>query len=262
MVNKIFKLGLIIISIIALIFILTPILFLVFRGVFLLYDCLKEREVLFSIKLSLITSIISTVIVIAVAIPIGYSLSRLNFKFKKFISILFYIPMSMPHLILGIALLIVCGNSITGRFLQRLGLDFIFTIKGIILAQVFVNISFAIKMLKASVDKVSKKLEFIGRTLGCDRFKNFIYIVIPLIKKEVLVAFMIVWSKALGEFGAVMLLVGITSMKTELLPTSIYLNVSTGNMDIAIGVATILIIISFLIILPFEILEENANARN
>lgn len=170
--------------------------------------------------------------------------------------------MSLPHLILGIALLLVCGNSFIGRFLQSIGLDFVFTVKGIVLAQVFVNISFSIKMLKTAIDGSNSKMEFVARTLGCSRFKCFYKVTLPLIKKDIISTLIITFSRALGEFGAVMLLVGTTRMRTEILPTSIYLNVSTGDMDIAIGVATILIIISMLTILPFEILEGKNNVRN
>ncbi|MCS4454765.1 hypothetical protein JTT01_10660 [Clostridium botulinum] len=64
------------------------------------------------------------------------------------------------------------------------------------------------------------------------------------------------WSRALGEFGAVMMVAGSTRMKTEIIPTSIFLNMSTGDLDTAIGVATILIIISLISIITFEIIDK------
>ena len=260
--NKLFKLGLILILILALIFTLTPIIFLIIRGVFTLKDCLLSEEIQFSIKLSFKTSILSTLICLFLALPVAYGFSRLHFKFKNIILTAMYIPMSLPHLILGIALLLVCGNSFLGRFLQSLGLDFVFTTEGIILAQVFVNISFAIKILKTAIDKSGEKVEFVARTLGCTKFKCFYKVTLPLIRKDILSTLVITFSRALGEFGAVMLLVGTTRMKTEILPTAIYLNVSTGDMDIAIGVSTILIIISMITILPFEILEGKNCVKN
>ncbi|MDQ0149747.1 ABC transporter permease [Eubacterium multiforme] len=237
-------------------------MFLVIRGVFTIKECLLSEEIQFALLLSFKTSIISTLICLIISLPVSFTLSRLDFKFKKIISTILYIPMSLPHLILGIALLLVCGNSFIGRFLQSIGLDFVFTVKGIVLAQVFVNISFSIKMLKTAIDGSNSKMEFVARTLGCSRFKCFYKVTLPLIKKDIISTLIITFSRALGEFGAVMLLVGTTRMRTEILPTSIYLNVSTGDMDIAIGVATILIIISMLTILPFEILEGKNNVRN
>ena len=262
MINKIFKLGLITLLVLTLIFTLTPILFLIIRGAYTIKECILSEEIRFAFKLSFQTSIISTLICMIVSLPVAYTLSRLEFKFKKFLCTVLYIPMSLPHLILGIALLLVCGNSFIGRFLESIGLDFVFTVRGIILAQVFVNISFSIKMLKTAIEGLDFKLEFVARTLGCTKVKCFYKIILPSIKRDILSTLMITFSRAIGEFGAVMLLVGTTRMKTELLPTSIYLNVATGDMDIAIGVATILIIVSILTILPFEILEGKSNARN
>lgn len=257
-----FKIGLILFLILTLIFTLTPIVFLVVKGVYNLKDCLLSEEIQFSIKLSFKTSILSTLICLFLALPAAYGFSKLNFKCKNILLTAMYIPMSLPHLILGIALLLVCGNSFLGNMLQSIGLDFVFTVKGIILAQVFVNLSFAIKILKTAIDKSGDKIEFVARTLGCTKFKCFYKVTLPLIKKDILSAFVIVFSRALGEFGAVMLLVGTTRMKTEILPTAIYLNVATGDMNIAIGVATILIIISIITILPFEVLEGKNYAKS
>lgn len=221
----------------------------------MLKETILSEEVMFSIKLSLKTSIISTIICLLLALPTAYALSRLKFKFKKVITLIIYLPMSLPHLISGIALLLLCGNSTTGRFLQSIGLDFVFTVKGIVLAQVFVNISFIIKLLKVGIEKSNSKMEFVARTLGCSEIKSFYKVTIPLISIDILSASIMTFLRALGEFGAVMILVGTTRMKTELLPTAIYLNVSTGDMDIAIGVATLLIIISLVFMIPFEMLE-------
>jgi len=115
---------------------------------------------------------------------------------------------------------------------------------------------FMIKILKTAVEDSGSKMEFISRTLGCSRFQSFIYVVIPQIKSSILSSAVIVWSRALGEFGAVIMLAGTTRMKTEVLPTAIFLNMSTGDLDIAIGTATILISISLLSMLLFEIIER------
>lgn len=219
-------------------------------------ECLLSEEIQFSIKLSLKTAVTSTFICMVLALPTAYALAKLDFKLKKLITLILYLPMSLPHLISGIALILVCGNSVTGRFLQSIGLDFVFTVKGIILCQVFVNLSFAIKVLKTGIEKSNSKMEFVARTLGCNKLQCFVKVSLPLIRKDLISGTMMTFSRALGEFGAIMILVGTTRMKTELLPTAIFLNVSTGDMDIAIGTATILIVISLLTMLPFEILDR------
>lgn len=217
------------------------------------------EEIQFAIRLSLKTSIISTTICLVLALPTAYALYKIDFKFKRIIKIILYLPMSLPHLISGIALILVCGNSPIGRFLQNIGLDFVFTVKGIILAQVFVNLAFTIKILLTAFEKSNYKMEFVARTLGCNSFQSFYKVALPLIKVDTISAVMMTFSRTLGEFGSVMLLVGTTRMKTELLPTAIFLNVSTGDMDIAISTATILIILSLILMLPFEVLERRSH---
>ncbi|MEG0642203.1 MAG: ABC transporter permease [Clostridium sp.] len=240
----------------SLILIITPLTLLMVRGVFFINNCIVSKEVLFSIKLSLQTSIVSTIICMIFSIPTAYGLSRIKFKGNKIVMLILYLPMSLPHIISGIALLLVCGDSLIGRFLQNIGLDFVFTVKGIILAQVFVNLSFSIKILKTAIDKSSFKLEFVARTLGCSKVRTFQRVALPLIRRDILTAAIMTFSRALGEFGAIMILVGTTRMKTEVMPTAVFLNVSTGDMDTAIGVATILIIISLISMAIFEFIEN------
>ncbi|WP_061321260.1 ABC transporter permease [Clostridium botulinum] len=255
--NKSFNCLLYVFFIITILFLIAPLFLLINRGVVYIIPCLRSEEVLFSIKLSLKTAIISTFICLIFSIPTSYILVRHEFKYKKLISSIIYLPMSLPHIVSGIALLLLFGKSSFGNFLyNKLNLDFIFTVKGIILAQVFVNLSFTIKILATSLEESNTRMEFIARTLGCNEFEAFRYITIPKLKKGTITAIIMTWSRALWEFGAVMMVAGSTRMKTEIIPTSIFLNMSTGDLDTAIGVATILIIISLISIITFEIIDK------
>ncbi|HAQ41876.1 MAG TPA: molybdenum ABC transporter permease [Clostridiales bacterium] len=258
MCNKLFPYFLLSILILVLLLVFTPLVLLVLRGIASIGTCIQSEEILFSIRLSLITSSISTLICLLFSLPAAYCLARLKAKAKKIISILIFLPMSLPHLISGIALLLLLGNSGIGGFLSKFGVDFIFTKKGIVAAQVFINISFMIKILKTAIEESSVKMEFIARTLGCNNWQSFVYITIPSIKSNIFSSLVITWSRALGEFGAVIMLAGTTRMKTEVLPTAIFLNMSTGDLDIAIGTATILITISLISLLLFEIIERKS----
>ena len=233
-----------------------PLALIVVRGVANLQSALQSNEILFSIGLSFKTAIISTSICLFFALPTAYGLSKLDFPFKKTVSIILYLPMSFPHLVSGIALLLLFANTKFGGFLSKHGIDFIFTVNGIIAAQVFVNMPYMLKMLKGNFDNVNSKTEFIARTLGCNKWQSFFHVTLPLIKRGMTSAIVMTWSKSLGEFGAVMMLAGATRFKTETLPIAIFLNISTGNLDLAITIATILIIISFISIMIFEMLDK------
>ncbi len=251
--DKILKLLSITALIILLIFTSIPIMLIIVRGAKCLPDCLRSQEILSSIGLSITTSLISTGICLFFSIPTAYALARYDMPFKKIISTIIYLPMSLPHIVSGIALLLFFGNTAFGDFLSGLGIDFVFTVKGIVAAQVFVNIPYMVKILRTAIEAVNPKMEFIARTLGSNSIKAFFYITLPLIKNGLIASVVMTWSKALGEFGAVLMLAGATRYKTETLPIAIFLNMSTGELDTAIATATILIIISLVSIAIFEL---------
>ncbi|MBT2159284.1 ABC transporter permease [Clostridioides difficile] len=217
---------------------------LIIKGISYVPICLKSVEVQYAITLSIKTSLISTIVCLLLAIPVAYFYILLNYHLKTD-----YTdnksPMSLPHLVSGIALLLLFGRMGIGDSIYKiLKLDFVFTKQGIILAQVFVNLPLTIKILHTSLNESNEKMIFVARTLGCNSWEAFRFIILPNLKTGIISATVMTWSRALGEFGAVAMIAGSTRMKTEIIPTSIYLNMSTGDIDIAIGIAVILIFIS------------------
>lgn len=227
---------------------------LIIRGLSYVPVCLKSEEVQFAIVLSMKTSFISTLICLILALPTSYFLHIKDIPFKKFIVQIINLPMSLPHLVSGIALLLLFGKMGIGNEIYKLfKLDFVFTKQGIILAQVFVNLPLTVNILNTVLSESNDKMVFVARTLGCDSWQAFKYITLPNLRMGVISATVMTWSRALGEFGAVAMLAGSTRMKTEIIPTSIYLNMSTGDVDLAVGIAVILIIISLTCMTVFEV---------
>lgn len=222
------------------------------KGIPGLGTSLRIPEIQFAVKLSLITSVISTTLCILFAIPIAYSMERLKVPGKSIINTLLNIPLALPPVVSGVALLLLFGTTSFGRKLASLGLKFVFDVKGVVLAQFFVNISYMIRILKSTFSDIDPKLEFVGRTLGCSQFQSFIKITLPLAKNGLIAGTVITWARSLGEFGAALMLAGATRMKTETLPTSLYLNMSTGDIGLAMASATIIILISIVSLIVFE----------
>lgn len=167
--NIIFKLFLILfISLLGLL-ILAAISSVLAKGLAGLFESLKSAEILYSIRLSFFTSIISTVLCIIFAIPIAYGLERFKFFGQKIINTIVDIPLALPPVVSGVALLILFGTTQFGHSLEEFGLKFVFDIKGIILAQFFVNISYMIRVLKSTFADINPRYEFVGRTLGCSQ---------------------------------------------------------------------------------------------
>jgi molybdate transport system permease protein len=162
---------------------------------------------------------------------------------KKLIQIIMELPLSLPYLVLGLCLLIVFSSDL-GRSLRELGFKVVFDKNGIILAQLIVNLPFAIRFMRTAMSEIDVRLEFIAGTLGASRWTRFRTILLPLCRQSLIAMVILVWSRALGEFGATLMLVGVTRMKTETLPSSIYLNISTGDNGMAMASAILILIIS------------------
>lgn len=224
-------------------FILISLLSIVVKGLPYLKEAFLSQEVQFSIKLSLFTSSVSTAMCILFAIPTAYAITKTKLPFKKLFDILIEIPLSLPNIVLGLCLLLIFSSDF-GFWMANNGLKVIYTQYGIIIAQFFVNLPFTIRIIKISFSEVDTKLEFAARTLGSSKFETFLKVTLPLCKNAIIGALILTWSRALGEFGATLMVAGATRMKTETLPVNLFLNMATGEIDKAMASAIILLLIS------------------
>ena len=238
-----FELFNMIICMLVIAFIALTILAIIFKGIPSIKGAVLSDEVQFSIKLSLFTACFSTLLCILLALPTAYTLVRTKFPLRKFAQIILELPLSMPYLVLGLGLLIIFSTDY-GKALRDLGFKVVFDKNGIIMAQTIVNLPYAIRLIKTAFIEVDERLEYIAGILGASKWKRFITIVLPLSKNAIISAIILIWSRGLGEFGATLMLVGATRMKTETLPTSIYLNMATGDMSAAMASAMIILFIS------------------
>lgn len=240
-----FEILTIIITFIVIIFTTALILAIVLKGIPYLGAAFYSEEVRFSIRLSLYTASIATLICMLLAIPTAYALTRTVFPFKKACQMIIELPLSMPYLVLGLSLLIIFSSDF-GKALKELGFKVVFDKNGIIIAQTVVNLPFAIRFIRTAFEEVDERLEFISGSLGATKWERFITITLPLARNGILSTIILTWSRALGEFGATLMLVGATRMKTETLTTSIYLNLATGDTGASMASATVILIISLL----------------
>ncbi|MGC9515793.1 ABC transporter permease [Methanocrinis sp.] len=213
---------------------------------------LHSEEIRFAIGLSLKTSIASTTLCILVAIPAAYALARYDFFGKRAASTLFDMPLALPPLVAGVGLLLFFGTSPLGRWLSEVGLVFVFTPLGIVIAQFFVNVPFMLRVMRSTFEGISPRYEHVAKTLGCTDAQAIWRVTLPMASNGLLAGSVITWSKGIGEFGAVLMLAGATRMRTETLPTSLFLNMSCGKLDEAISAATMLILISVVSLYIFE----------
>ncbi len=213
---------------------------------------LTGREMLFSLRLSITTSIIATAITMLVSIPIGYSLSRFPFFGRDILQSIIDLPLAFPELLLGLCLLLLFGNTVLGKLFASIGINFVFTKLGVITAEFFTALPYAIQLVKATFDYINPRFEFVSRSLGYSGFETFLKISLPLSSRGLIGAMIIAFARSIGAFGSVLILAGGTYMKTETLPIALYLNISYGNIGMAIASGLVLIAVSFVAIFLFE----------
>ena len=241
--KDVFSYVTIIIALLVILFIGSAIFAILAGGLPGFWENLKTKEVLFSLKMSVTTATISSLIVLTLALPTAYALTRTSMPLKKVSGLIIELTLSLPFILLGLSLLIMFASPF-GKWLKFHGIRVIFSPLGIIMAHIFVNLPYAVRLVKTAFEGVDRRLEFIAETLGATPFKSFMTILIPVCRTNLVSTFILTWSRAMGEFGATLMLVGITRMKTETLPGSIYLNISTGNNEAAMSTAVLVLIIS------------------
>lgn len=203
-------------------------------------SALFSSEVRFAISLSIITSIVSTLLSLLVGLPAAYALSRLPIKGKDVIDAIITIPVALPPIAIGAALLIFFTNTPLGISINRI-INAVFEVPGIIVAQFSVITPYIVRLMKPVFDKIEPRYEMIARSFGYSAFEVFTKVTLPLAKTGILSAATLAWARAIGEFGATVTLAGATRYKTETLPIAIFLNLSQA--DIAKAMATILVLI-------------------
>lgn len=206
--NHTFTITLIVLAVIITFFLSIPILKM-FAGVGSekLIETIKDGEVISSILLTMKVSLWAMVFVIMTGLPLAYLIARYDFIGKSFLEAIIDIPIMIPHTAAGIALLTTFGDTGIGEFFKFFGIEFVGTEYGIMIAMMFLSAPFLINAAKDGFRKVDPKLEKVARTLGASPLKVFFAISIPNARKDIVNGALMMWSRGLGEFGAVIILV-------------------------------------------------------
>jgi molybdate transport system permease protein len=208
-----------------------------------------SEEVQFAIALTLVTASVATLFALIVSIPAAYALSRSRFPGKDLVDALINIPIALPPVALGTALLIFFTNTPPGLFINNSIMKFVFETPGIVLAQFSVISALAVRLMRPVFDGIDPRYEKVARTLGHSELGSFLRVTLPLAKDGVFGASVLAWARAMGEFGATVTLAGATRFKTETLPIAMFLNLSVANLQNAIAIILILLVLTVPVLL-------------
>ena len=211
-----------------------------------LWQALGSAEIRYAIKLSLISCSMAAILSLWVAVPLGYLMSRHRFPGKGLLDAILDIPIVLPPLVIGLSLLIlfqvkIGGTTIDDFLKNRLGLAVTYAIPSVILAQFAVAAAFAVRTMRVTFDQINPRNEQVALTLGCTRSQAFWAVAVPEARRGILTAATLAWARSLGEFGPILIFSGATRMKTEVLSTTVFLELSVGHIEAAVAVSLLMI---------------------
>ena len=217
---------------------------------------LGDPMVIDALKISVITSVVTTLIVVVVGTPVSYINARHNYPGKEFVDTLIDLPVVVPPAVAGIALLMAFGRrGVLGQYLDVFGISIAFTTIAVIMAQIFVASPFYIRQARISFEDVDRTYENAARTLGASRVYTFFYITVPIAMNGLISGAILTWARALGEFGATIMFAGNFQGRTQTMPLAIY-TAMQGDIDASIFLAIVLVIVSFLVIVIVKVLTR------
>ncbi len=215
-----------------------------------LLRALESREIRYATFLSLLTCSVTALLSLLVAVPAGYLLARARFRFKAVVEAALDIPIVLPPMVLGLCLLIFFQTRLGG--LIESAVPFTYTVYGVVLAQFVIGAAFAIRTMRGSFENLSARPEEVAMTLGCSRGRAVWLVTLPAAWKGMLAAMSIAWARSLGEFGPVLVFAGATRMRTEVLPTTVWLELSVGNLESAVAVSLLLVLFAMLVLVAIR----------
>lgn len=211
----------------------------------------EDRAIWDAISLSMITTTLSTFLSVCVAVPAGYILSRHRFPGHSLADTLIDLPIVLPPLVMGLCILLFFNTRI-GQWLDR-GIVkdglFIYQPLGIVLVQFIVGCAFAVRVIKSGFDSMDPSYEDISMTLGANRWQTFIKVTLPIVAPSIMAGAVISWARIFGLFGPVLLVAGTMRGRTEIMPTTIFLEVSIGRIEVALVIGVMMILISMVMLL-------------
>lgn len=201
--------------------------------------------------LSLKVASVSTLGAFAVGVGLAFYLARGRSALRDWIDALFSLPLVLPPTVFGYYLIVSFGRrGWIGKWLdQAFGVSLLFTWQGAALAAGLVSVPFVVKAARAAFEEVPRNLETVARVLGCRPKQVFLWVTLPLAWRGILAGTVMAFARALGEFGATLMVAGNLPGKTQTLSLAIYSAVEAGNDSLALTLVLILSIVGVCVVL-------------
>ncbi|MFD7640668.1 ABC transporter permease [Kitasatospora sp. NPDC059795] len=233
-------------ALLGLAFLVLPLLGLLIRAPWsALPELLTGPEVWQALRLSLISATAATGVSLLLGVPLAWLLARTEFPGRRLLRALVTLPLVLPPVVGGVALLLVLGrNGIVGRWLDSAtGITLPFTTAGVVVAEAFVAMPFLVISVEGALRAADPRYEEAAATLGASRLTAFRRVTLPLVAPGIGAGAVLAWARALGEFGATITFAGNFPGRTQTMPLAVYLAMESDP-EAAIALSLILLTVS------------------
>jgi molybdate transport system permease protein len=210
---------------------------------------LTQPGVLTALRLSLQCATLATLLCLALGVPLAWLLARVEFPGRRLVRALVTVPLVLPPVVGGVALLLVLGRrGLVGAWLdETFGVTLPFTTTGVVIAEAFVAMPFLIIAVEGALRGADRRYEEAAATLGAGRWTTFTHVTLPLVAPGIAAGAVLCWARALGEFGATITFAGNYPGVTQTMPIAVYLALET-DLDAAVVLSLILLAVSVAIL--------------
>jgi molybdate transport system permease protein len=214
---------------------------------------LTEPGVLTALRLSLLTATLATLVSLVLGVPLAWVLARTSFPGRKVVRALVTVPLVLPPVVGGVALLLVFGRAgLLGGWLDdTFGITLPFTTTGVVVAEAFVAMPFLVISVEGALRGADARYEEAAATLGASRWTAFRRVTLPLVAPGVAAGAVLCWARALGEFGATITFAGNFPGRTQTMPLAVYLALEQ-DLDAAIVLSLVLLAVSVTVLVALR----------
>ena len=211
---------------------------------------LAAPGVLTALRLSLETATLATLVSVVLGVPLAWLLARVEFPGRRVVRALVTVPLVLPPVVGGVALLLVFGRKgLLGAWLDSaFGITLPFTTPGVVVAEAFVAMPFLIIAVEGALRGADTRFEEAAATLGAGRWTTFRRVTVPLVAPGIAAGAVLCWARALGEFGATITFAGNYPGITQTMPLAVYQTLEGGDLDGAIVLSLMLLVVSVTIL--------------
>jgi molybdate transport system permease protein len=216
-------------------------------------ELLSNDLVTHALRLSLVTSLAATVVAVLFGVPLAWILARLEFPGRSLVRGLVTLPLVLPPVVGGAALLFALGRrGLIGEPLnQATGLLLPFSTSGVILANTFVAMPFLVITVEGGLRNLDRRYEGAASSLGAGQWTVLRRVTLPMIGPSLVAGLVLTWARALGEFGATITFAGNLQGRTQTLPLAVFVALESDR-DVAVALSLVMVVVSLAVLIALR----------